>query len=132
MSSTTKVFLGGTCGSSTWRESLIPMLQINYFNPVVPDWNDEAYQRELHERATCDFCLYVLTPAMEGYYSIAEVVDDSNKRPDKTVFCVLQSENGLEFSEKQMKSWSAVLKMVAKNGGRIATSLEDVAEILNA
>jgi len=30
-----KIFLGGTCNNSTWREQLIPMLQINYFNPVV-------------------------------------------------------------------------------------------------
>lgn len=30
------------------------------------------------------------TPKMTGTYSIAEVIDDSNKRPDKTVFCILE------------------------------------------
>lgn len=30
-----KVFLGGTCNGSIWREKLIPLLKIDYFNPVV-------------------------------------------------------------------------------------------------
>jgi hypothetical protein len=41
------VFLGGTCAESKWREKLIPMLDIGYFNPVAPDWTEECYQREL-------------------------------------------------------------------------------------
>jgi len=32
-----KVFLGGTCNESTWRDELIPMLEIDYFNPVVDE-----------------------------------------------------------------------------------------------
>lgn len=126
-SSRKKVFLGGTCAESTWRDELIPMLKIDYFNPVVDDWNDEAYRRELHEREVDDFCLYVLTSQMQGYYSIAEVVDDSNKRPEKCVLCVLKD----GFDDKQLKSWTAIEKMVAKNGGKVCQSLEEVAEYLN-
>jgi hypothetical protein len=36
-----KCFLGGTCNNSQWREALIPMLKIDYFNPVVKDWTPE-------------------------------------------------------------------------------------------
>ena len=68
-----KVFLGGTCNESAWREELIPMLKIDYFNPVVDDWNEEAYKNELRERKICDLCLYTITPEMAGVYSIAEV-----------------------------------------------------------
>ncbi len=32
-----KVFLGGTCNGSLWRDALIKKLNIDYFNPVVPD-----------------------------------------------------------------------------------------------
>ena len=42
------VFLGGTCNGSTWRDELIPMLEVSFFNPVVPDWNGEAYERNLY------------------------------------------------------------------------------------
>ena len=34
-----KVFLGGTCNESKWRDDLIKLLKIDYFNPVVKDWN---------------------------------------------------------------------------------------------
>ena len=87
------IFLGGTY-NSTWRDKLISMLKCSYFNPIVPDWNKEAYQEELRQREFCDYCLYVITPNMTGMYSIAEAVDDSNKRPEKTIFCVLEEDLG--------------------------------------
>ncbi len=125
------VFLGGTCNDSTWREELIPQLTINYFNPVVPDWNEEAYQRELKARDESEFCLYVLTPKMTGVYSIAEVVDDSNKRPEKTVFCFLEKDGDLEFDKHQLKSLVNTGKMVKGNGATVLGSLKEVAEFLN-
>lgn len=126
-----KTFLGGTCNESTWRDELIPMLKIDWFNPVVDDWTPDCMAEEIRQRQICDYCLYVITPEMTGVYSIAEVVDDSNKRPDKTVFCVLESANGMSFTDGQMKSLRSVGEMVKRNGGYFATSLENVANWLN-
>lgn len=148
-----KVFLGGTCNDSKWRDELIPMLDIDYFNPVVDDWNEECYQEELKQREICDYCLYVITPRMTGVYSIAEVVDDSNKRPNKTILCVLKSdvdytpalrwreeenrflighdEVEIQFNEGQMKSLERTGLMVQKNGGKYFKSLKEVASYLN-
>jgi len=126
-----EVFLGGTCANSTWREELIPQLKIDYFNPVVDDWNEEAYELELKKRETCDFMLYVLTPLMEGVYSIAEVVDDSNKRPEKTIFCVLEEDNDKEWTKNQRKSLTAVEKMVANNEATVV-KFDEIADVLNS
>ena len=126
-----KVFLGGTCNNSTWREKIIPMLDIDYFNPVVEDWTEECQENELRERETADFCLYVLTPRMTGVYSVAEVVDDSNKRPTKTVFCILTADSDQIFSKPQLKSLIATAKLVDRNGGIIFDSLEATAKFLN-
>ena len=128
-----KVFLGGTCNGSLWREDLIPLLQIDYFNPVVEDWTPECQAQEIAERESADFVLYTITPAMTGVDSIAEVVDDSNKRPSKTVFCVLAEDaRAVEpFSAAQKKSLDAVARMVVKNGGYATTSLLDVARFLH-
>ena len=126
-----KVFLGGTCNGSTWRQNLIKMLKMDYFNPVVDDWNEEAYQRELFERNNCDFVLYVITPKMMGVYSIAEAVDDSNKRPEKTIYCVLRKDDGKMFNDKQMLSLMTVAEMINNNGGKVFYNLEVVAEYLN-
>jgi hypothetical protein len=84
-----KVFLGGTCNESKWRDELIKLLKIDYFNPVVEDWTPECMAEEIRQRETCDYCLYVITPRMSGVYSIAEVIDDSNKRSQRTLFCFL-------------------------------------------
>lgn len=131
-----KVFLGGTCNESQWREKLIPLLKIDYFNPVVPDWTEEAYQEELRQRELCDYCLYVITPKMTGVYSIAEAVDDSNKRPSKTVFAFLPDEEdgeNMEFSSEQLKSLDKVGEMISFNGGVYIRnrSYETIANYLN-
>ena len=142
-----KVFLGGTCNESTWRNKLIAMLEIDYFNPVVDDWTEECYQEELRQREICDYCLYVITPRMTGVYSIAEVVDDSNKRPEKTIFCLLEYdlsnykikiEDGKKvrryvemFDASQLKSLDKVGVMVERNGGKYFRTLSEVAEFLN-
>ena len=135
-----KAFLGGTCNNSTWRDRLIPMLTIDYFNPVVKDWTPECQDEEIRQRENCDYVLYVITPLMTGSYSIAEAVDDSNKRPDKTVFCILRDDSieGISmlpavksFTDGQWKSLKMVSKMIAENGGYVAVDLIDVANYLN-
>ena len=127
-----KVFLGGTCNNSTWRDELIDMLDIDYFDPVVDDWNEEAQEQEIYEREYCDFVLYTITPQMTGVYSIAEVVDDSNKRPEKTILCILKEYDWKEFDESQCKSLQRVAVMVVANGAKYCASLESVANYLNS
>jgi hypothetical protein len=126
-----KVFLGGTTNNSNWRDDLIKKIKINYFNPVVKDWNEEAQKEEIKQRKNCDYVLYVITPKMEGVYSIAEVIDDSNKRPEKTIFTYLLEDDGKEFSKHQIKSLDMVGKMVEENNGKWFKTLNEIADFLN-
>ncbi len=128
----TKVFLGGTVNNSTWREEIMPRLEIDYFNPTVDEWTDEAYKKELFEREHCDFCLYVLTPKLTGFYSIAEAIDDSNKRPQKTIFCYIPEDQDKKFGKFQIKSMNAVGKMIKKNGALWLDSIDEVVDYLNS
>jgi hypothetical protein len=129
-----KVFLGGTCNNSKWREQLvIPQLEVNkidYFNPVVENWTDEAWMKEIFERENCDYCLYFITPKMTGVYSIAEVIDDSNKRPEKTIFYFVGHDGKESFDEFQLKSLDKVGKMVELNGGKYFKNIEDVIKFI--
>jgi len=127
-----KVFLGGTVNNSTWRDEIIPLLKIDYFNPVVKEWNEEAMQRELYEREHCDICLYVLTPKMEGWYSIAEVIDDSCKKNNKIVFCYLANDGKTCFSRQQIEAMNKIGNKVSENGSIWKKSLTDVVEFLNS
>jgi hypothetical protein len=126
-----KVFLGGTTNETDWRDKLVKKLKIDYFNPVVDDWDEEAQKEEIKQRKECDFVLYVITPKMEGVYSIAEVVDDSNKRPEKTIFCYVDEDDGKTFGKHQIKSLKMVGEMVRDNNAKWFKNLNEVSDYLN-
>ncbi len=127
------VFLGGTCNESTWREELMPMLdrRVDAFNPVVDDWNEAAQANEDRHKINDDFCLYVLTPEMAGLYSIFEVADDSNKRPDRTVCCFLKAHGGREFDAGTWRGIEKMKRDLVRNGAVVCEDLEGVAAFLN-
>jgi len=108
-----KVFLGGT-KDSDWREKLIPLLDVAYFNPVVEDWTEEcqAYEEE-QKNNFCDVHLYVITSKMTGVFSIAEAVESAMTKGKYCVFHVMPD----GFDEGQLKSLAAVIKLIKKQGG---------------
>ena len=56
-----KVFLGGTCNNSTWRDELDSIIQINKFNPVVEDWTPECQAIEIDEKENkCNIHFYCI------------------------------------------------------------------------
>lgn len=129
-----KVFLGGTCNESTWRDKLIPCLDalgIEYFNPVVEDWTPECQKEEERQKEICDAQLFVITPKMKGVFSIAEVVEAANVNPKGTIFCVLPTDDDAVFSKGELKSLDAVKKLVSKKGVIIARCLRDIPEIFD-
>ena len=126
-----KVFLGGTCNGSLWRDAVIKNLKIHYYNPMGEEWTPAMMDEEVKQRAESDFCLYVLTPKMEGFFAVAEVVDDSNKRPAKTVFCFLNEDEEKTFSDVQLRSLEQVAKMVKRNGATYFNTLTEVTDFLN-
>jgi len=136
MKNNKRVFLGGTCANSKWREELIPKLNIDYFNPVVKNWTPECQKEELKQRETCDIVLYTLTRPYSTF-SIAEVVDDSNKRPEKTIICIYNElidykwYEKLAMSKQELKHLDAVGRLVERNGGKYFKSLDEVANYLN-
>jgi len=126
-----KVFLGGTWNKSNWRNQLIPQLVIDYFNPIVDDWTEDCMAVEIEEREKADFCLFAITPKMIGVYSIAEVIDDSNKHPEKTILVLLRRDGELRFTDGQWKSLGAIAKMVLLNGGQVFDNLKSAALYMN-
>ena len=131
-----KVFLGGTCAGWKWRDELQPLLKCNYYNPIVKNWSETDRLREVYERETSDYVLYGITNGIRGVYSIAEVVDDSNKRPDKTLFLNLYN-NDKEFPhrseyKKMAHSLAAVENLLKENGAKCFGSIEAVADFLNS
>lgn len=122
-----KVFLGGTCAGRKWRDEIIPRLTCDYYNPIVKNWSEADRLREVRERQTADIVLYTITNYMAGVYSIAEMIDDSNKRPEKTVICILDD----GFDKKMSHSLKAVANLARENGAKVFDNLDDVVKYLN-
>lgn len=116
-----KVFLGGTYKNSNWRDELIPMLEehgVDYFNPVVENWDKYAQELETIERDTkCDTHLYVITPEATGSYTIAEVIHSAhqiaNGSPNikELLFLVYWTEDN-PLSQDKINSFNATMKLM--------------------
>lgn len=114
-----RIFLGGTCGESTWREELIPELDnlgLEYFNPVVPSWTPECIEIENQEKnELCNTHLYIITPEMSGVYSIAEMVNSVweclSKGSGFVWIGILDSEDK-PWEPHQRKSLEATLRLI--------------------
>ena len=111
-----RIFLGGTCAETTWRNELIPELEkvgIEYFNPVVDDWTPECQAIEEYEKNDrCNVHLYVITPEMQGVYSVAEIINSCwqaqlyGPHVNKVAFYVLG-----DWSKQQHKSFEATMRL---------------------
>lgn len=111
---TNRIFLGGTCNGTTWRDEMIKDLKVDYFNPVVEDWTSEAQENErLEKDSKCNIHLYVITNKMKGVFSIAEAVDSAHNKKVDTIFHVIPK----GFKDFQIKSLKAVVDLINSIGG---------------
>jgi len=71
-----KVFLGGTCNNSKWREIFLQHTQSPelYFNPVVKNWNREVEGKIQLTKYQLPFHVYVITPLQKGFISFFEIL----------------------------------------------------------
>ncbi len=128
------VFLGGTCGKSTWREELIKMLsdKVSYFNPIVKEWNEECQKIEDEHKEKDDIFLFVVTPETDNAYTISEVTESSISRPESTIVCVIDNVNGEQFEKHELLAWKKIISNLKKqHRAHICKDLVSVAKEIN-
>lgn len=109
------VWLGGTCNGSSWREKLISMLAVSFFNPVVPDWTEEDILRENQAKAAAEVLLYVVTPKQLGFFVLVELTAAACTYNNKKIVIVfLPEDDGIVFEEHQVKSLMAAKDLLLK------------------
>jgi len=125
------VYLGGTNNDSQWRKEIIPLLKVNYFDPTDVDQN----KKEQEQIEASDYYLFVITPKMKGFfkiYPIEELLESCNKRPEKTLFCLLRQEDKTTYTEEQVVALEKMLRTLKDYPVERFNSLADVARWLNA
>ena len=136
-----RIFLGGTCAETTWRDELIEGLKqydVEWFNPVVKDWTPECQAIEEDEKNNkCNVHLYVITPEMIGVYSIAEIINSCwqaqlyGTTVNRVAFFVLG-----EWNKAQAKSFNATMRLCSDIAperfcGGMVNSVLDILDVLN-
>ena len=125
-----KVFLGGTCNESTWRNELIPLLEnagVEYFNPVVDNWTPECQEEEYHQKEICDIHLYLITKKMKGVFPIAEAVASCQFKDKEVLFAFADFDGEFDIAEK--KSLYAVGHLIVRLGGCCMPDLKDIRDL---
>ena len=115
-----------------WRDELIGMIDKNIqtYNPIVEKW-DASSSDNYEIKRGIDFLLYVLTPELNGFMSIANAVDASNKMPEKLLFCYLPEYNGKKFNKHNLECMKAIKNLIKNNGGKVFDNLNEIANFLN-
>lgn len=94
----------------------------------MKNWSESDRLYEVHEREVADYVLYVITSGLKGVYSIAEIIDDSNKRPEKTLICVLYD----GINNQMRRSLKATLNLAESNGATVFNDFKEIANFLNS
>lgn len=138
------VFLGGTCGTSTFRtgyepgqepedgsvkpDSLIGMLDpgIMYFNPQLKpgEWNDDAAEAEDLCKSVAPILVWIISPEGLGTYSGYEIRDLAERTPENLIFCAIGD------LKDQAKGVAKIKKDLRANHPKVTVcdSLEEVAK----
>jgi len=110
----------------------MPLLDVEYFNPVVEDWTPECQAEEIRQKnEECDIHLYVITPKIKGVFSIAEAVESAMTENKKCVFCILGVDGDGEFDKAQIKSLEATGCLIQRHNGIWVNNFDDLPTILN-
>lgn len=123
------IFLGGTVEGYDWRSALIAKWKkamsddsnkkinhIKLYNPVIPDWSEKDRKKEDDIKNNALINLFVITPDMRGYYSIAEAIDCSHKPGCKSILIIYDKhDNGFDTMEKH--SFDHIGELIKSNGG---------------
>ena len=114
------VFLGGTCGESTWREKASDDLPgLTLFNPQlhVDTWNADAYGRERLFLNKEKVILFVMTPETYNRFSYVEAIDSAHRRKGNVYYTFIEEDHGKKFTDDELAIIKQIGYMVEYAGG---------------
>lgn len=134
-----KIYLKGISNKSIWKNELFD---------IIKDNDNIKYIENLEEKITCDYFLHIITPRVFDVSHIVEIINDSNKKPSKTILCILDKDtnpmldksfnvkslpshiNSIKFTQEQLKHLDYIGNTVKNNGGKYLKSLSELNKVL--
>ena len=128
-----KVFLGGTVDGYDWIETVIDRIKcsMQYFNPIVEDYDEKAKEREDKEKEKCDVLLFVITNDIAGVYSIAEATEYAVRRGHRVVFCNLYTRDQTDAEIRMKGSIDHTAELLSKYTRYVCRDLDQAIRYLH-
>ena len=136
---TNGIYLGGTVNSE-WRTAFITILNkenlpLRCYNPIVENWTSACIDLEDLVKESSKYHVYVITPAMHGVYSIAELCESAHNPRKKTFFYFKETDvdsdgNTIEWDPQQKNSLTAVANLLLRHGAIRAYSMDALVELI--
>ena len=133
------LYLGGTVNSD-WRTAFIKIfneenIPLRCYNPIVENWTAACIDLEDLVKESSKYHVYVVTPAMRGMYSIAEMCDSAHNSRKKTFFYFKETDvdsdgNTLEWTPQQKNSLTAVANLLIRHGAKCAHSMDELVDLI--
>lgn len=129
------VYLGGTI-ESDWRQIIIPLLKVEYVNPVENYWSPDLRAKTISLRDQCEYSLYCITPNQIGFYAIAELIQDAHVKRGRCIYCMIdadknENDSGAVFTDRALLSLESVGMMVLSLGACWVPNLRTAANVIN-
>lgn len=125
-----KIYLGGSI-STKWREKLIPLLKLQYFDPKTEDCDEVSKAIEdIEKRDKCNIHLYVITSGdIDIPKNIAEATESTFNQEKSTIFAIIPQ----DIEKKALESLKKAAAIIIRNGGftLIENDIKKIANILN-
>lgn len=124
------VFLGGSCRADNkkWRDEYMKLDNVSCFNPWVSNWDAKAQENEKYHREYDTYVLFNLDGP--NTFSIAEVVDCSNKRPETTILII--DDKVKKQDNRNKRSLYAIADLVESNGAHVFKSHSEALKFLKS
>jgi hypothetical protein len=127
--SETMVFLGGTCGSSTWRGDIacpiLDSLGVTYWNPQVPadKWKPEMIPAENRAKETARVLLFVVDGSTRGVMSMVEAAYYMGAGR-RVVLFIEDVPDSFSSSEEEVKDLNRGRKYLRTLGNEVTDSID--------
>lgn len=129
------VFLGGSCGMTTWREDIaIPFLRkhhITFYNPQLPpgtEWSPDLIQVEADAKKYAQYNLFVINSQTSGIASMIEATKLVCESPHRIALVLedFQTDDPLQFhTVKDVNRGRKFLKSILDEYGlQVHTSIQ--------
>jgi len=127
---TRNVFIAGRGDYGNWRSEIKRLLGDNVITAESSGRGLVNAQHDAFEKEHADAIVFVITPSALSTFDLANAVNESNKRPEKTIVCFLSAGNEWMHDPRRYAELSEVRAILESNGARCLNGLAEITELI--